>query len=332
MPEIIEIAGRKISSGERVRVELSAPAMFDSAPMNIPLEVIRGKQDGPVLFISAAIHGDEVNGTEALHRILASSTLKNLHGTLIVAPIVNIYGFNNKSRYLPDRRDLNRCFPGSAQGSLGSRVAEIIMREIITHCTHVIDLHTAALHRTNLPQIRASFVGEKEREIKALAQSFGAPVIVNSTLRDGSFREAVRDKGIPILLFEGGEALRFEENIVRTITKGCLNVMRNLGMIKGKGKPPLEGIFAQKTAWVRAQKSGIFKMNKALGDVIKKGEVIARITDPYGSIVEPVTTPYDGVVLGMNLVPLVMTGEALCNVGLFDDIEVIEEVLEGHEL
>lgn len=332
MPDLIEIAGRKVSRGERVQVELRVPSLFDSAEMSIPLEVLRGKKDGPVLFISAAIHGDEVNGVEAIHQILQSSLLKNLQGTLIAAPIVNIYGFNNKSRYLPDRRDLNRCFPGSSKGSLGSRLAEILMREVITHCTHVIDLHTAALHRTNLPQIRASFEGEKAREVQELAESFGAPVMVKSNLRDGSFREAVRTQGIPILLFEGGEALRFEPSIIRTITKGCFNVMRKMGMLKGKGKTPLEGIYAQKTAWMRASKSGIFKMRKKLGDVIKKGDVIARITDPYGTIVEPVTSPYDGVIIGMNLVPLVMAGEALCNLGLFDDIDVIEEVLEHHEL
>lgn len=332
MPEIIEIAGRKITRGERVRVDLKVPSLFDSAEMSIPLEVLRGKKDGPVLFISAAIHGDEVNGVEAIHQVLHSSLLKNLQGTLIAAPIVNIYGFNNKSRYLPDRRDLNRCFPGSSKGSLGARLAEIIMREVITHCTHVIDLHTAAIHRTNLPQIRASFDGEKAQEIQELAESFGAPVMVKSNLRDGSFREAVRSEGVPILLFEGGEALRFEPRIIRTITKGIFNVMRKMEMLKGKGKTPLKGLYAQKTAWVRASKSGIFKMDKKLGDVIKKGDIIARITNPYGTMVEPVTSPYDGVVIGMNLVPLVMAGEALCNIGLFDDIEVLEEVLEHHEI
>lgn len=332
MPEIIEIAGRKITRGERVRVDLKVPSLFDSAEMSIPLEILRGKKDGPVLFICAAIHGDEVNGVEAIHQVLHSSLLKNLQGTLIAAPIVNIYGFNNKSRYLPDRRDLNRCFPGSSKGSLGARLAEIIMREVITQCSHVIDLHTAALHRTNLPQIRASFDGEKAQELQVLAESFGAPVMVKSNLRDGSFREAVRSQGIPILLFEGGEALRFEPRIIRTITKGLFNVMRKMGMLKGKGKTPLKGLYAQKTAWVRASKSGIFKMNKKLGDVIKKGDIIARITNPYGTMVEPVTSPYDGVVIGMNLVPLVMAGEALCNIGLFDDIEILEEVLEHHEI
>lgn len=332
MPEIIEIAEHKIMRGERARVDLKVPSLFDSAEMSIPLEVLRGRKDGPVLFICAAIHGDEVNGVEAIHQVLHSSLLKNLQGTLIAAPIINIYGFNSKSRYLPDRRDLNRCFPGSAKGSLGARVAEVIMREVISHCTHVIDLHTAAIHRTNLPQIRASFEGEKSDEIQTLAESFGAPVMVKSNLRDGSFREAVRLQGIPILLFEGGEALRFEPRIIRTITKGIFNVMRKMEMLKGKGKTPLKGLYAQKTAWVRASKSGIFKMDKKLGDVIKKGDIIARITNPYGSMVEPVTSPYDGVIIGMNLVPLVMAGEALSNIGLFDDIEVLEEVLEHHEI
>lgn len=332
MPQVLEIAGKKIALGERLKVDLSIPALFDNAEMNIPLEVIRGKKPGPILFLSGAIHGDEVNGVEALHRILASPIVKNLNGTLIVAPIVNIYGFNNKSRYLPDRRDLNRCFPGSKEGSLGSRLAEIIMSKVIVHCTHVIDIHTGAVNRTNFPQVRASFAGERGEAIKEIAMSFGAPVVVNSNLRDGSFREAVRNQNIPILLFEGGEALRFEEGIIRLIVRGIISVMRNIGMLKGKGKPDDKCLFAHKTSWIRAPKSGIFKMNKALGEVVKEGEVIARITDPYGTIIEQIITPYDGIIIGANLLPMVMAGEGLYNLGLFDDIDIIEEVLENYEM
>lgn len=332
MPQILEIAGKKIARGERLKINLEIPALFDNAQMSIPLEVIRGKKPGPTLFVCAAIHGDEVNGVEALHRLLASSLLKSINGTLIVAPIVNIYGFNNKSRYLPDRRDLNRCFPGSPEGSLGSRLAHIIMSKIIVHCTHVIDIHTGAVNRTNFPQVRASFAGERGELIKDLAMSFGAPVVVNSNLRDGSFREAVRNQGKPILLFEGGEALRFEEGTIRLVVRGVISVMRNIGMLKGKGKPTERCIFAHKTVWVRAPKSGIFKMNKALGEVVKEGEVIAKITDPFGEIIDQIITPYDGIIIGSNLLPMVMAGEGLCNLGLFDDIDIIDDILENYEM
>jgi uncharacterized protein len=327
----IEIGGTKIRLGQRVRLDLEIPALFDNAPMNIPLEVIRGTKAGPTLFVCAAIHGDEVNGTEGCHRLLRSSVLKNIKGTLIVAPIVNIYGFNNKSRYLPDRRDLNRCFPGNERGSLGSRLAYILMQEVVLKCTHVIDIHTGAIHRTNISQIRSNFHGKGGKAMRQLASSFGVPVLVHSSLRDGSFREAVRDHGIPMLLFEGGQALRFEENVIKTITKGVINTMKAIGMLESTGKPAPERLLANKTSWIRASHSGIFKMKKRLGSVVKEGEVVATITGPLGETLASVMTPYDGVILGATLMPLVMAGEGLFNIGLFDDFDIIEEVLEMYE-
>lgn len=327
----LQIGEFKIRPGERRRIDLDIPALFDNAPMNIPLEVIRGEKEGPILFVSAAIHGDEVNGTEACHRLLRSASLKNIRGTLIVAPIVNIYGFNNKSRYLPDRRDLNRCFPGNDRGSLGSRLAYILMSEVVEKCTHVIDIHTGAIHRTNLPQIRANFSGAQGRSMRELASHFGAPVLVHSSLRDGSFRQAVSDLGLPMLLFEGGQALRFEESIIKMISKGILATMRGIGMLDKSQRTQPERLFAHKTSWIRAPYSGIFKMKKKMGSVVKEGEVVATITGPLGEVISSVQTPFDGVILGATLMPLVMEGEGLFNIGLFDDFDVIEEVLETYE-
>jgi uncharacterized protein len=328
---VLEIAGVKIRPGQRSRVDLEIPPLFDNAAMNIPLDVIRGVEPGPTLFICAAIHGDEVNGVEACHRILRSQHLKNIKGTLIVAPIVNIYGFNNKSRYLPDRRDLNRCFPGNEKGSLGSRLAHILMQEVITKCTHVIDIHTGAIHRTNIPQIRANFTGKGGKAMRDLASHFGVPVLVQSALRDGSFREAVRNLGMPMLLFEGGQALRFEETMVKCIVKGVFSTMKAINMLGPLSKPAPERLFVRKTSWIRASHSGIFKLKRKMGSVVKEGEVVATIAGPLGETLSNVHTPYDGVILGSTLMPLVMAGEGLFNIGLFDEIDVLEEVLENYE-
>ena len=206
MLENLVIDGQTIKPGERKKIFLRIAALYDYTDISIPIEVIRGKVDGPILFISAAIHGDEINGVEIVKRVLKRVSIDKLKGTLIAIPIVNVFGFNNLSRYLPDRRDLNRSFPGQKNGSLASRLASIFMKEIVHKCTHGIDLHTGAVHRTNLPQIRACL---DDAATKTLAKSFGVPVVIDSTLRDGSLREAARRKGIPMLLFEGGEALRF---------------------------------------------------------------------------------------------------------------------------
>jgi predicted deacylase len=200
--DILTIGGVKIKRGERVKIQLDYAALYDYTKLTIPVEVIRGKEKGPVLFISAAIHGDELNGIEIIRTLSKKKFLKRLKGTLILVPIVNVFGFHNQSRYLPDRRDLNRSFPGSKSGSLASRLAYIFMKEIVSKCTHGIDLHTGAIHRTNLPQIRACLDDLKTKE---LAEGFGAPVVINSNLRDGSLREAARRKKVSMLLFEGGE-------------------------------------------------------------------------------------------------------------------------------
>jgi len=212
MASDFRIGGVSIKKGERRKIELAVSSLYDGTDLSIPVEVIRGKVDGPVLFISAAIHGDEINGTEIVSRILKNKSLKKLKGTLIAIPVVNIFGFNMLSRYLPDRRDLNRSFPGSTNGSLAARLANVFMKEIVKKSTHGIDLHTGAIHRTNLPQIRASM---DDVETKRLAFEFGVPVILNSNFRDGSLREAACSKNIPVLLFEGGEALRFDEKIIQ---------------------------------------------------------------------------------------------------------------------
>lgn len=333
-PEILKIGGNKIRRGERKQVMLDAASLYDYTKLSIPVEVIRGKQKGPVLFISAAIHGDEINGVEIIRRILQKKFLNRIKGTLILVPVVNVFGFNHRSRYLPDRRDLNRSFPGNANGSLGSRLAHIFMKEIVSKCTHGIDLHTGAIHRTNLPQIRAFLDNENTRE---LAKGFGVPVVINSTLRDGSLREAARQKNVSILLFEGGEALRFEENVISAGVRGCTSVMRKIGMLpqakkKTTSKPVPQKIYiAEGSHWIRAPRSGTYRAHKKIGEIIHEGDLLATISDLFGGESFEVLAEEDGIMIGSNLLPLVNQGDAMFHIASFKNTKKVGRALAKYD-
>jgi hypothetical protein len=231
MSRILKIAGKKIAEGQRRSLNIPVARLYTHTEMTMPVHVLRGKKDGPCLFVCAAIHGDEIIGVEIIRRLLKLKILQRLRGTLIAVPVVNVYGFINHTRYLPDRRDLNRFFPGSTKGSLTSRLANIFMEEIVANSTHGIDLHAGSHHRINLPHIRACL---DNPETEKLAAAFGSPVILNSNLRDGSLRQAGVEAGIPMLLYEAGEALRFDEFGIRVGVKGVLAVMRSLGMLTSR--------------------------------------------------------------------------------------------------
>ncbi len=330
LPKELEISGNVIAPGKRKKVEIPIAKLFDYTEISIPVEVVRGKEDGPVLFVSAAVHGDEINGVEIIKRLLASKRInaRTMKGTLIAVPVVNVFGFNNNSRYLPDRRDLNRCFPGSGKGSLGGQIAQIFMKEIVEKCTHGVDLHTGAIHRTNLPQIRAYLDDE---ETNKLAQSFNVPVMINSSIRDGSLRQAALEKDIPTLLFEGGEALRYEEKVIQTGLKGILSLMDSLGMIKHRElKRPLrkkETFIARSSFWVRAPHSGSLRIHKKLGKMVNKGDVLGVITNPFGDFEIEVCAVKTGLIIGMTMTPLVNNGDALFHIATFENLEAVEERL-----
>lgn len=224
------IGGFSIPKGKETSINLELPKLY-STPTELPLKVLRGNTGKKVVFISAAIHGDELNGVEIIRRLRKLSLLKKLKGTLILAPIVNPYGVMNLSRYLPDRRDLNRSFPGNTKGSLASRIAKIFFDEIVLKSDFGIDLHTGAVHKSNLPQIRTNIFNE---ETFKLAKAFEAPLILHSELRDGSLRSEAAENGTPILLYEAGEALRFDENAIRIDVRGIVNVLRENGMLPRK--------------------------------------------------------------------------------------------------
>ncbi|MFT7433667.1 MAG: putative deacylase [Alphaproteobacteria bacterium] len=327
-----QIAGETVALGERKKIDISVAKLYDFTEMNIPVEVIRGKLDGPVLFVSAAIHGDEINGTEIIKRLLTHSSLKKLKGTLIAVPIVNVFGFNTKSRYLPDRRDLNRSFPGLKGGSLAAQLAYTFINEIIAKSTHGIDLHTGAIHRYNLPQIRASMSDE---ETNRLAHAFNVPVIVNSELLDGSLRAAARERNIPILLFEGGEALRFNEPVIKTGLKGVISVMREINMLPKLKKLPkrsgTDSFIARSSHWVRSPHSGTLVPRKKIGDHVKKNEILGVVSDPFGECRFEVYATYTGIIIGATLLPLVNEGDAVFHIATFEDSATVKESIDTYE-
>ena len=330
---VLEIGGKTILPGDRVRLMLPVAMVYTHTQVEMPVHVINGRRAGPSLFVSAAIHGDELNGIEIIRRLLALKALKYLRGTLILVPIVNVFGVLNHSRYLPDRRDLNRSFPGSEKGSLAARLADLFMNEILAHCDYGIDLHTGAIHRSNLPQIRANLDDDKTLR---LAETFGAPVLLNSNLRDGSLRQAAADKNISILIYEAGEALRFDEISIRGGVSGIVNVMRTLGMLKPvsriRKKRLREPVIARSSKWVRAPQGGIFRAHVKLGDRVSKNNLLGVISDPFGDKEQEVRADFSGILIGRSSLPLVNEGDALFNIARFSQTGRAAAVVEAfHE-
>ena len=315
-----------IKAGERATVRLPVADLYTGTSLSMPVHVVCGRRDGPVLFVSAAIHGDELNGVEIIRRLLKRKALSSMRGTLLAVPIVNVHGFLDQSRYLPDRRDLNRSFPGSRKGSVAARMAYTFMHEIVDKADFGIDLHTGALNRANLPQIRGNLDDE---ETLQLARAFGAPVIVNSNVRDGSLRQCAADKGMPMLIYEAGEALRFDELSIRAGLRGTLNAMRHIGMLPLSRKTrPVSPVLADSTSWVRAPESGIVIPRVELGSRVTEGDVLAVIGDPVSDEEALVKAPFDGIIIGQSKLPLAHEGDALFNVAAFKSVSRAENRVE----
>ena len=326
----IQIGDTTIAAGESATLDLPMASLYSHAPMSLPLQVIHGRRDGPCLFVSAALHGDEINGVEIIRRLLHLPLLKKLRGTLLAVPIVNVYGFVNRSRYLPDRRDLNRSFPGSDKGSMAARLAELFMEEIVTRSDYGIDLHTGAIHRENLPQIRANL---DDPETARIASAFHVPVLLNSDLRDGSLRQVAAERGIPILLYEAGEALRFNERAIRAGVKGIIAVMRDIDMLPATNRPrrPTEPLIARASYWVRAGCSGILRITAPLGARVRKDEAIGIISDPFGHHEQEVLANSPGIIIGRTNLPLVNEGEGLFHIARFESTRAAESTVEAFQ-
>jgi predicted deacylase len=268
-----------------------------------------------------------VIGVEIVRRLLRAPNIDKLAGTLLAVPIVNTFGFLNHSRYLPDRRDLNRCFPGSVGGSLASRLAHQFLNEIVMRSDFGIDLHSAAIQRTNLPQIR---INPGKPELMEMAKVFGAPVIMTSKLRDGSLRMAAAERGVDMLLYEAGEGLRFDEYAARTGVYGVLRVMQKLGMVRGTGiRPPKAApLCSTSSSWLRAPIGGLMRSFRQSGDIVKTGEVLSLISDPFGENETEVIADQSGIIVGRTNLPIVNEGDALFHIASLANLRAAEGTID----
>src|SRR6056297_3245530 len=320
-----EIGGATVAPGTRARVDIPVSQLSNHTPVHLSVEVIHGRRPGPVLFVSAAIHGDEVIGVEIVRRLLRAAPLRSMAGTLLAVPIVNTFGFLNHSRYLPDRRDLNRVFPGVAEGSMASRLAHIFMREVVARSDVGIDLHSAAIHRTNLPQIRLT---PDNPRLAKLGRVFGAPVMMTSKLREGSLRMAAEEAGVDVLLYEAGEGLRFDELAARAGVSGILRAMQHLGMIGAKGVPKIRHapVLAGNSRWYRAPAGGVLRGYVPIGGAVTPGDVLCAISDPFGEVEHEVVAETRGVVIGRSNMPTVYEGDAVFHIA---ETARAEDAVEG---
>ncbi len=326
--ESFKLGDHEIAPGTRKTVDLPISVMSDHTPVTLSVHVVHGKRPGPTMFVSASIHGDEIIGVEIVRRLLRAKNLDKMAGTLLAIPIVNSLGFMTHSRYLPDRRDLNRCFPGSAKGSLAGRLANLFMNEVVKKADLGIDLHSAAIHRTNLPQIRVS---PSKPETMELAKVFGAPIILTSKIREGSLRHSAHEEGIDILLYEAGEGLRFDEFAVRAGVSGILRVMRHMKMIASRGVPALKtkSILSKTSYWLRAPAGGLLRTYRTTGEEVRAGDVIGVVADPFGEVETDVIAEHGGLIIGRANLPVVNEGDALFHIAKLGQRDAAEDKIES---
>ncbi|QDU49348.1 succinylglutamate desuccinylase/aspartoacylase family protein [Gimesia panareensis] len=304
--------GDPIPPGTSRDVKLAVSESYSSMTVKIPIHIRRAEKEGPVVFVTAALHGDEINGTGAVRQLIQDTELQLLRGSVIFVPVLNLLAFDRHSRYLPDRRDLNRSFPGSANGSLASRMARIIFDEIVSRSDYGIDLHTASVRRTNYPNVRGDM---SSREVKRLAQAFGSEIIINGKGPQGAFRREACAAGCPTIIMEGGEVWKVEPGIVESAVRGVRNVLRNLEMLDGEPESPEYQIIVDKTNWVRAERGGFLKFHVKPGDIVEKDQPIATNTTLLGHERSMLYAPFDSVVIGMTTLPAISPGEPVCHLG-----------------
>jgi uncharacterized protein len=312
--EPVTIGKETVEPGRSRQFDLRFARLPTGTWESIPISIINGRKPGPTIWLSGAVHGDEINGVEIIRRVLPKIEARKLAGTVIAVPVVNVFGFLNQARNLPDRRDLNRSFPGSNRGSLASRLAHLFMKEVVSKCQYGIDIHTAAGHRINLPQVRADL---KDAETFRLAEAFGAPVAIHAKVRDGSLRQAATELGIKVVLYETGSVQRFEEQSVATGVLGILRMMQALGMGTWDTPPPARPpLIIHKTTWVRANRSGILTLRLDLGDTVEAGQRIGTVGDALGGRPTLVKAHASGTVIARTLNPLVSQGDALVHIAV----------------
>jgi hypothetical protein len=307
----LRIGGRVIRRGTMEQIFLKVSEYYTATPVNVPVTVIRGRQPGPSVYLTAAIHGDELNGVEIVRRVMTGLTPEQLRGTLICVPVVNRVGFLTHTRYLPDRRDLNRSFPGNPAGHAAARTAHTLFTEIVRNARYGVDLHTASIRRTNLPHIRADMA---DRKVRRLARAFGTEVIIDYPGPPNTLRAAATRAGVPTIIFEAGETFRFQRNMVARGVAGVRNVLADLGMLDEAAKEARFQVIVKVSGWIRSVRGGIADVLVRPGEVVYTGSEIARITNPFGKEVSSVRSPLTGLVIGTTTVPMVNPGDAICHV------------------
>jgi predicted deacylase len=309
----LKIAGHTILPGEFKEIDINIARLPSHTIIDTPIYVSRALEDGPVLALIAGMHGDEINGMEIVRRILDGGMHQPKRGTVICMPIINMYGFLNYSRDVPDGKDINRSFPGSRNGSLASRVAYHLMHDVIPFIDYGIDFHTGGAMRANYPQVRALLSDDKNIE---LANAFHAPFTLNSPFRPNSLRKEASRRGKYIIVYEGGESLRFDQNAIKEGIAGTLRLMKHLNMIDEAPHPEVENKMIWSTTWIRAKSAGLFQTNVYCGQLVQKDEWVGTITDPFGEFKEKVITPVTGYVVGLNNIPVINAGDALMHIGM----------------
>lgn len=310
MPENFSIHGENVALGEDRQIHLNIARLPTYTNIDLPVRIIRAEKPGPVILLSGGLHGDEINGIEIVRRLISNNHLKLSSGTVIAVPLMNVYGFIQNVRGVPDGKDINRSFPGSKHGSLAKLVAYNIMNEIIPKVDYGVDFHTGGASRANYPQIRCVFDNPKNME---LARAFAPPVVLNSNLVASSFRKAAHSKGKHILVYETGESLRMDEDGIDIAISGTKRLLKHLGM---RENAPEAGTIDEykKSKWLRAKYAGIFNTTIQLGDKVKKRQVVGRITDPFGNERFNLKAPVSGQVIGLNNSPVVHKGDAILHI------------------
>lgn len=299
------IGGQHILPGETCELRLRYGETYLGAPESAPVYVLRAAKRGPRLFLAGAIHGDELSSMGIVRQLLYDKPPQLVKGTLICLPVVNLYGLEHHTRYMADRRDLNRCFPGSPQGSLAGRLANAIFTEVVRQCDYGIDFHSASVRRTNYPNIRADV---RNTQTKTLARAFGCELIVKGRGPKGSLRRSATESGVPTISLEAGEVWKIERGVLEIGVRGCLNVMKGLGMVQGEPDPPAFQVTVNKTTWVRADQGGILGFNAGPGQLVRKGECLATCYSVFGRERTGIESPADGIILGVTTMPAVKPG------------------------
>lgn len=310
---VFRIAGESVHAGETRDLKLKISEQYTGDPIGVPMRVMRARKGGPVVFVTAAVHGDELNGMGVIHEIMFGSQLQLVAGTLILVPVVNIFGFETLNRYMPDRRDLNRFFPGFKNGSLTSRVAYLLFEEIARRSDYGIEIHSAAQPRTNFPNVRGDL---KNADVRRLAWAFGCELIIDGKGPEGSFRREATKAGCPTIILEAGEPLKIESDAVDVGVRGVLNVLRELGMMEGEQVRPSYQVRVNRATWVRAEVGGILRFHVRPGEPVEEGQRIATNASVFGERQNVLVAPCDGIVLGMTTLPMVKPGEPVCHIAV----------------